>query len=264
MSFQGETAVVYGAGVHGRTILGVRFFQGSASDAVSSTRAGGLVIVPAAPALKDITTNAVYREALLTADYVLTDSAFMVLVWNLLQGDNITRLSGLGYLRELLKSPDFRKPGNTLWVMPTPLSSMRNLEWLAGQGIEVPEDCVYLAPIYKPTPNGHIEDFALLERIERLRPQHIVLSVGGGTQEPLGLFLRQQLSYLPGIHCIGAAIAFLSGDQVLIPVWADAYYLGWLFRTFSEPRRFSKRYWEALKLYALLSKYRDRLPPLTV
>jgi len=262
MSLQGETAYDCGAGGSGRMILGIHFFQGSAGDAVQQTRNGGLVIAPAAPALKDITTNPVYREALLTADYVLTDSAFMVLVWNLLQRDNITRLSGLGYLRELLKSADFRKPGNTLWVMPTPLSSERNIEWLSRQGIEVPEDCVYLAPIYKPTADGRIADPALLERIERLRPQHIVLSIGGGTQEPLGLFLRQQLSYLPGIHCIGAAIAFLSGDQVLIPTWADAYYLGWLLRTVSEPRRFSKRYWEARKLYTLLNKSRDRLPPL--
>jgi UDP-N-acetyl-D-mannosaminuronic acid transferase (WecB/TagA/CpsF family) len=259
MSFHSETGDESGSS---RTILGIRFFQGSASDAIRSTQAGGLVIVPAAPALKDITTNAVYREALLTADYVLTDSAFMVLVWNLLQRDDITRLSGLGYLRELLRSPDFREPGNTLWVMPTPLSSERNIEWLAEQGIQVPEACVYLAPLYSPTVDGYIVDSALLERIEQLRPRHIVLSIGGGTQEPLGLFLRHHLSYLPAIHCIGAAIAFLSGDQVLIPVWADTYYLGWLFRTLAEPRRFSKRYWEARKLFALLNKYRERLPPL--
>lgn len=243
-------------------ILGINFFQGSAEDAVRATRDGGLVVVPAAPALKDITTNPVYREALLTADFVLTDSAFMVLVWNFLQQDHITRLSGLGYLRELLSEPSFRQTGNTLWVMPTPLSSETNIDWLKGQGILVPESHVYLAPIYQPGANGHLADPALVTLIERLRPQHIVLSVGGGTQEPLGLHLRQSLSYLPAIHCIGAAIAFLSGDQVLIPAWADAYYLGWLFRTLSEPRRFSKRYWEARKLYALLSKYRERLPPL--
>jgi UDP-N-acetyl-D-mannosaminuronic acid transferase (WecB/TagA/CpsF family) len=245
-----------------RTILGVEFFQGSAGDAVRRTIGGGLVLVPAAPALKDLTTNAVYREALLTADFVLADSAFMVLVWNFLQRDHVVRLSGLGYLRELLTEPSFREPGNTLWVMPTPLSSKQNVKWLAGQGINVPESHVYLAPMYMPSPSGRIADPALVEIVERLRPQHIVLAIGGGTQEPVGLYLRHQLSYLPAIHCIGAAIAFLSGDQVSIPVWADTYYLGWLFRTLSEPRRFSKRYWEARKLYALLDKYREKLPPL--
>jgi UDP-N-acetyl-D-mannosaminuronic acid transferase (WecB/TagA/CpsF family) len=243
-----------------RTILGIRFFQGSANQAVQATSEGGLVIVPAAPALKDITTNPVYREALLTADFVLADSAFMVLVWNFLQRDRVTRLSGLGYLRALLQAPGFRRPGNTLWVMPTPLASERAVRWLAEQGIEVPESHIYLAPIYRAEADGRIVDTELLAVLERLRPCNVVLAIGGGAQEPLGLYLRQQLSYLPAIHCIGAAIAFLSGDQVLIPVWADAYYLGWLFRTLAQPRRFGKRYWEARKLFALLKTYRGRLP----
>jgi len=68
------------------------------------------------------------------------------------------------------------------------------------------------------------------------------------------------LNYLPAIHCIGAAIAFLSGDQVFIPVWADKFYLGWLFRTLSEPGRFLPRYWNARKLYSLIHRYRDQLP----
>jgi len=68
------------------------------------------------------------------------------------------------------------------------------------------------------------------------------------------------LSYLPAIHCIGAAIAFLSGDQVHIPVWADSFYLGWLFRSISEPTRYIPRYWDARKLLPLMARYRDRLP----
>jgi UDP-N-acetyl-D-mannosaminuronic acid transferase (WecB/TagA/CpsF family) len=105
-----------------------------------------------------------------------------------------------------------------------------------------------------------IEDPALLALLERLRPQHVVVTVGGGTQERLGLYLKQRLSYRPAIHCIGAAIAFLSGDQVGIPVWADKLYLGWLFRTIADPKRFGPRYWEARKLLGLMVRYRERLP----
>jgi UDP-N-acetyl-D-mannosaminuronic acid transferase (WecB/TagA/CpsF family) len=103
------------------------------------------------------------------------------------------------------------------------------------QGIEVPEECVYLAPMYGEQEN--ISDPELLARIERIRPQACVLTLGGGTQERVGLYLKRNLSYLPAIHCIGAAIAFLSGDQVKIPVWADPLYLGWLYRSISEPQR---------------------------
>jgi len=239
-------------------ILGIDFFDGSAQEAIAKIRSGGLLVVPAAPALKDMDRDAKYREALLNADLAITDSAFMVLIWNRLQGESIRRLSGLEYLRDLLLEPDVRQPGNTFWIMASPTSAKLNLQWLGQQGIEVPEDCIYMAPIYDPV----IDDAPLLEHLNRLRPQHIIVTIGGGNQERLGLYLKRNLEYLPAIHCIGAAIAFLSGDQVHIPVWADKFYLGWLFRSLSEPKRYIPRYWAARKLYALMRAYRGNLPPL--
>jgi UDP-N-acetyl-D-mannosaminuronic acid transferase (WecB/TagA/CpsF family) len=240
-------------------ILGIDFFDGSAQAAIALMRNGGLLVIPAAPALKDLDHNLDYRESLLNADLAITDSAYMVLIWNRLQSKPIKRLSGLEYLRELLLEPDVRQPGNTLWIMASPISAKRNLAWLAGQGITIPEDNIYMAPIYD---SGSISDHALLERLNRLRPQHVIVTLGGGTQERLGLYLKRNLAYRPAIHCIGAAIAFLSGDQVHIPVWADKFYLGWLFRSIAEPKRYVPRYWGAFKLLPLLLRHRDRLPNL--
>jgi hypothetical protein len=183
----------------------------------------------------------------------------MVLIWNRMQSTRMRRLSGLEYLRALLLEPDVREPGNTLWIMASPISAQRNLDWLAGQGITVPEDNIYMAPMYD---SGAISDPSLLERLKRIRPRHVILTIGGGTQERLGLYLKDNLHYRPAIHCIGAAIAFLSGDQVRIPVWADKFYLGWLFRSASDPKRYIHRYWEARKLLPLMRRYRDRLPDL--
>ena len=239
-------------------ILGIEFFQGSAKRAVQAMQGGGLLVVPAAPALKDLEVSQAYREALLGADLALTDSAFMVLVWRGLQHQRLRRLSGLEYLRELLQHEDVRAPGGTLWVMAGPDSAERNLGWLREHGIEVPAACVYLAPRYE----AGVEDPLLLAQIERLQPRHVIVTVGGGTQERLGLYLKRHLSYLPAIHCIGAAIAFLSGDQVRIPVWGDRLYLGWLMRCLSEPKRYIPRYWGARKLVALMLKYRSELPDL--
>ena len=240
-----------------RTILGIRFFIGTAAEAVERMRAGGLLVVPAAPALKDLETKASYREALVNADMAITDSAYMVMVWNHLEHDSISRLSGLEYLRELLKQPDIREPGNVVWIMASAVSAEKNLACLRERGIEVPEDCVYLAPMYS---EDEIADPALVDRIERIRPQHVILTLGGGTQERVGLYLKRNLSYRPAIHCIGAAIAFLSGDQVRIPAWADRTYLGWLYRSISDPKRYVPRYWSARKLLYLLIRYRERLP----
>jgi UDP-N-acetyl-D-mannosaminuronic acid transferase (WecB/TagA/CpsF family) len=240
-------------------ILGIDFFDGSAKAAIEIMRDGGLLVIPAAPALKDLGHNLDYRESLLNADLAITDSAYMVLIWNRLQSKPIKRLSGLEYLRELLLESDVRQPGNTLWIMASPISAQRNLDWLEGQGITVPEDNIYMAPIYG---SASIADPVLLERLNLLRPQHVIVTIGGGTQERLGLYLKRNLAYRPAIHCIGAAIAFLSGDQVHIPVWADRFYLGWLFRSIAEPKRYAPRYWGAFKLLPLMLRHRDRLPGL--
>jgi UDP-N-acetyl-D-mannosaminuronic acid transferase (WecB/TagA/CpsF family) len=245
------------APVRFQQILGIRFIVASAQEAIDQVfRHGGLVVVPAAPALKNLAGDKRYRDALLGADFAIADSVLMVLLWNLLQRDSIPKLSGLKYLRTLIEQPEFREPEASFWVMPEPAAARRNLEWLNDNGIQVSDEDVYLAPMYGST----IDDPELLRRLEERRPRHIVLGVGGGTQEPLGLYLKQQLSYKPAIHCIGAAIGFLSGDQVRIPVWVDHLGLGWLWRSMSHPRRYGPRYWEARRLALLMVRYRDRLP----
>ena len=83
-----------------RQILGINFYVGDVQGAIRRLANGGLLVVPAAPALKDVARNEEYREALTNADVAIADSAFMVLLWNLLEGDSIPRLSGLKYLRD--------------------------------------------------------------------------------------------------------------------------------------------------------------------
>jgi len=242
-----------------RTILGVRFFAGSLKGAVDRMLHGGLLVVPSAPVLRLIETDLESREALLEADFVIADSAYMVLVWQLLQWEKIPRISGLAYLDELLSRPEMKRPEETVWVMARPKSAETNRAWLQTQGIDPPDSHIYLAPVYPP---GPIQDPVLLEMLERLRPRHVIMTIGGGSQERLGLYLRRNLSFVPGIHCIGAAIAFLSGDQVKVPMWADKFYLGWLIRTMDNPKLYGPRYASSFALAKLMFRFRGMLPPL--
>jgi UDP-N-acetyl-D-mannosaminuronic acid transferase (WecB/TagA/CpsF family) len=230
---------------------------GAAQEAIDLVaESGGLVVVPSGPGMRTLAQDRIYREALLGADLAIADSGFMVLMWNLRHQPWISKLSGLRYLRKLLQQKGFRTAGATFWVMPGNQCAERTLIWLNRKGIAVEPANMYLAPFY----NGRIEDPALVEAIERLRPRHVIMGVGGGVQEPLGFYLKQNLSYLPAIHCIGAAIGFLTGDQVHIPVWADRLALGWLWRTLSNPGRYFPRYWEARHLARLMFRYGDHLP----
>jgi UDP-N-acetyl-D-mannosaminuronic acid transferase (WecB/TagA/CpsF family) len=220
-------------------ILGIDFFCGDVSAAVKRALDGGLVVAPNAPGLATLGRDREYAAALLGADLVLPDSGFMVLLWNAISRERLRRVSGLEYLALLLREPALRELGATFWVMPSAESQARNLAWLRAQGLSVAQSDCYVAPKYSV---GAIEDVELLERIRSSGARHVVIAIGGGVQERLGFFLKEKLGIARGIHCIGAAIGFLSGDQVRIPMWADAWLLGWLFRCVSAPTRSVPRY----------------------
>ena len=123
------------AGAQFRQILGIRFFVGDADEAIARMSAGGLLVVPAAPALKNLAHDSDYREALQGADLVITDSAFMVMIWNRLKRDSIRRVSGLKYLSSLLKQPDFYQPGGSFWILAAKKAQVEIAPGCDGRGL---------------------------------------------------------------------------------------------------------------------------------
>ena len=147
----------------------------------------------------------------------------------------------------------------SFWIMPDAEQDASNRSWLAEKaGIAVDDESVYLAPLYASS--GPIIDEVLLERVRKRDPKVIVVNLGGGVQERLGHYLRNKLSQKPAILCTGAAVAFLSGQQVSIPKWADRIYIGWFLRCLANPARFIPRYWAARKLVGLLRRYGSGSP----
>ena len=261
-------------------ILGVRFFNGAASDAVDYiTRVGGYTVVPAAPALVKIENDPAYRRALLEADLAIADSGFMVLLWRILRGRTIARISGLKYLRILLANPRLRERGSMFLVLPHESSREKALMWLREEGFEITAADCYIAPEYSSCSHGSVSreerkrvsqrrgysiaDDALIAIVEERKPKHIIVGIGGGIQEKLGLYLREHLSYKPAIHCIGAALAFLTGDQKPIPMWADRMYLGWFLRLARAPRQYARRFSPAFRLPGMIWRYGEELPVLS-
>lgn len=238
-------------------ILGIRFFIGSAEEAVQIGLRGGLVVVPAAPALVELQTNEHYREAVFKADLAITDSGLMVLLWQVLTGKRIARVSGLKYLKLLFEVNALQPRKSVLWIMPNATARRQNLAWLRSQGYDFTEDDCYLAPNY---PAGAIHDKALIDLVNQRQPKQIIVCLGGGTQERLGLMLKRECPFNPGIHCIGAAIGFLTGNQAHIPTWADRFFLGWLFRCLSEPKKFVPRYLKACQLLPMIIQYGENPP----
>jgi len=76
----------------------------------------------------------------------------------------------------------------------------------------------------------------------------------------LALHLIENLVYRPAVVCTGAAIAFLSGKQAHIPIWADRTGLGWLWRCFYDPKKFIPRYLSALSLFMVILRFGPEQP----
>ena len=241
--------------------LGVSFYNGNLSDACELAKKGGLITAPSGPGLaQDLTRCPEYRRALECSDLVLADSGLLCLWKKWFEKKPLSRISGLVFLQGILNTIDWEN-NDTFWVMPDEGQTEANRDWISKTfGTSLSNASIYIAPQYKKT--GEISDPSLLAQIEESRPSSIFIQVGGGVQERLGLFLKENLSYKSSIFCTGAALAFLSGEQANIPRWADSLYLGWLLRCIHRPNIFIPRYLKAFRLVYLLAKYGKNPPPI--
>jgi exopolysaccharide biosynthesis WecB/TagA/CpsF family protein len=240
-------------------ILGIKFFDDDVAKAVDTMcTKGGLLVAPSGTCFARLQRDPEYRRAVTSADLALADSGFMVLLWRLLRRKRIRRISGLAYLKRLVKEPAVRQASATFWILPNAAAQEKAIAWATTQGFQVnTEDCS-VAPFYGPA----VKDEPLLAMLGARRPHHIIIAIGAGAQEKLGYYLREQIGYRPAIHCIGGALGFLTGDQIRIPDWIDRLYLGWFLRLLAQPRIFIPRLWRARALPGLIFRYGRELPPL--
>ncbi len=235
-------------------ILGIQFYNSGTGDLFNAlNNEGGLLTVPAAPALVTIPKDKPYYDSLIHSDYVIADSGFMALIWNSISKNKVIRISGLEFINYFLDHTSEVK-GSVMTVNPGPVDAKINTDYLISKGIHTSTELSYEAPFYK----GNIQDEVLLQLIEDKKPEWVIINIGGGTQEKLGLYLRQHLSYKPAIVCTGAALAFKTGRQVKVSSWMDKLYIGWLARCIAKPKMYIPRYMSAFKLINLIFKYKNK------
>lgn len=238
-------------------ILGLQFFNGDVEEAVAfMQRHGGYLVAPSGTCFTRLPEDETYRRALLAADLAIADSGLMVLTWRLLRREKIQRISGLRYLQQLLTKLKRDEKARVLWILPNERARQKLLDYSRREALPSKiEDC-YVAPRY----GLEIKDRYILAFVEKRRPAHVVIAIGSGPQEKLGHYLRGNLSYRPAIHCTGAALGFITGDQIAIPDWADRFFLGWLFRMIAQPRIFIPRLMRGFELPWLIWRYGESMP----
>ena len=233
-------------------ILGIRFFNGDVDEALASMfRQGGFLVAPSGTCFARLREDETYRHAVVGADLAIADSGLMVVLWRLLRREKVHRISGFKYLKHLVGKLKGEGNATVFWVLPSESARQKLLDWSSRERFSIKRENCY-----------DVEDRSFLALIEQQRPAHVIIAIGSGAQEKLGYYLRENLSYRPAIHCIGAALGFLTGDQVPIPEWADRLYLGWLCRLVAQPGVFIPRLSRAVELPLLIWKYGEKLPPL--
>jgi UDP-N-acetyl-D-mannosaminuronic acid transferase (WecB/TagA/CpsF family) len=239
-------------------VLGISFFNGTPAEAVEHLkRAGGLAVMPASPALIKLNYDTEYRLALQKADLALADSGLLVLLWKLARGGHLRKISGITYLKCLLNDCETRKDEKLFWIVSSDAAKLKAITWLRGRSFPIDADACYVAD-REAQEHAH----ALLFEIEKCRPRHVIIAIRGTAQEKLGLYLRDFLLYRPNIHCVGAALGFLTGEERPIPEWAERCHMGWFLRLMSQPRMLLPRIGIAFALARMIFTYGSKLPPL--
>src|SRR5690348_10571187 len=110
------------------------------------SRYGGVLVVPAAPALVRLQHDPIYRAAISRADAAIPDSGLMVLAWALVGRRKLRRISGLVYLQRLIRELSFNEPRGSFFVLPSEVARTKLLGWAAGDGRLISADHCYVAP----------------------------------------------------------------------------------------------------------------------
>lgn len=221
----------------------INFFSGNFLEIKKKFDKGGVLVAPAASALAEINKNKGYFKALKNADIAILDSGFFCILLRVFKKYKVIKLSGFLFLRRFLLS--FEKNKKLFLVNPSIKENKTNSKYIRSLGIK--NFKTYISPVYKK-----IEDKKLIKKINKFKPHYIIINLGGGVQEILGIHIRKNIKFKSSIMCTGAAIAFLTGEQAPINKYVDRAYLGWLVRFLWSPKKYYKR---TLKSFSLIKLF---------
>ncbi len=234
-------------------IFGINFYDGEFKSIYSKISKGGLLVAPSASGLANIHDQRYYRS-LVYSDIAIFDSGLLCVLLKIATKFSIKKLSGYKFLILLLNQLSLDKNIKIFTIDPNKYDSFANKKYLNAMGFDL-KNRQYVAPFYR----YKIEDKLLLSLIEVSKPKVILINIGGGVQEPLGLYLKQKLKYKPMIICTGAAISFLTKRQAPINNTIDNLYLGWLLRSLYNPNIFLPRYLNAFNLIPIFLRARKNI-----
>lgn len=204
---------------------------------------GGYLVAPAASALIEIENNKIYYNSLLKSDIAILDSGFFCILVRIFYKLNINKFSGFKFLKQFIQDRKVKKK-KILLINPSKTETKLNEDLLKKFNFKSFKS--YEAPKFYQ--KKKIKDEKLLKKIKKIKPNYIIINIGGLKQEPLALYIKENIKLKISIFCIGAAIAFLTKKQAPINNFIDKFYLGWAARLLMNPIRIYKRFFKSFLL----------------
>ena len=226
---------------------GIKFHNYNFINIMKKINKGGVLVAPAASALSKIHEEKQYFTAVKKADIAIYDSGLFCILVRIFFKKKVKKFSGYLFLKNFINLK-YVKRKKILIIDPSKIDSIENSKYLKNKGFK--NITSYIAPNY----NKKIKDFKLLKLIKIFKPRYIIINIGGGTQEPLGIFIKNNSKKNISIFCTGAAIAFLTGRQAPINDFIDKIYLGWFWRILFDPKKFFSRTLFSITLIKLFLK----------
>ena len=230
-------------------IFGITFFDANYKEIKKMLDRGGLLVLPSGPGMSTIDKDKNYYNALKNSDIALFDSGYLCLLLRILKGIKVKKFSGFIFFKDFINSLKKENKKKIFLVEPNKKQLKINKKFLNSKNIY--KIYQYIAPIYQ---KEKIKDYKLLKKIQKIKPKYVVINLGGGVQEVLGSFLKNNINYKVSIICTGAAISYFTKQQAPLNVFLDKIYLGWLIRIIFNPFVFLPRYLSAFRLIFIVNK----------
>ena len=218
----------------------IKFYSGNYDQIKKEFDKGGVLVAPAASALANIDSDKQYYTSLKKSKIAILDSGFFCILLRIFKFKKVKKLSGFLFLKTFLDN--FKNQQKILFIDPSRKSNILNIKFLKSK--KIINFKTYIAPNY----NKKFIDLKLLNFINKYKPKYIIINIGGGSQEPLAIYINKSIKYNASIMCTGAALAFMTGEQAPINKFIDKIYLGWFTRIIWNPKLYLGRILKSFKI----------------
>jgi len=210
----------------------------------------GYLVAPAASSLINIEKDNHYLKALQKSSVAILDSGFFCLLILFLKLKQVKKFSVFEFINLFLHDENLKR-FKILSLEPSIRILKLNKYFLQSKSFKFKKH--YLCPIYK---QDLFYDKKLINLIIKYKPKIIIINIGGGVQEKLALYIKNNSSWKTSIFCTGAALSFFSDTSNFFKInfLIDKLYLGWLVRSLNNPIFFYQRVLKSMKLIHLVFK----------